>query len=1584
MDNAHKKSFFRSTGQSIRSKLIITFIVVALGPLCLLSWFSFQYVNRSLEQSAHVELQELSSIAKQFSTIWFTDHIKDLALLNEQLAHSQLNKKLLTEHFVQNYGFVNKVQIINNPSNKPVPVGGNQFSELSNDHIVSILAELELGRNALFKSIEVGNQYQHVMALPMRSNETIDAIILMEINLQGLLKNLDTIHNNNKEINFYIVKNKWVERLSSNQQALQLADFNINTNDTDKAFSFNKRSGQTHFGILTNLDFSGSQGWQLLVEKPASIMLQSAADYKQLAIWANGLALLVILGLSWWLGRRLSKPLITLTKAVEQVTLGLRKDIPALTDSSEFHRLSLDLENLVVVKAQQQNDLSSQNKALQTALTQLAEQKNALDEHAIVAITDIKGTITFVNSKFCKISGYTEQELIGNNHRILNSGTHDKSFFKEMYKTLKAGKVWNAQICNKAKNGGFYWVDTTIAPFLDDHGYPQSYIAIRTDITALKLQERELAQHKTQLQLVMDSTAVGIWDWFIDTQKVHFNTRWAEIIGYTLDELEPTNLNTWLDKAHPDDLVESERKLNEHFAGESDYYVCEARMKHKNGHWVWVLDTGRVVEWNSDGSPKRMIGTHLDITERKEIESQLQQNRDRFASLVGNIPGIVYRCKFDKQRTMLYMSEQTKSSTGYQPDEVIKNETVSFVDIIHPEDTQQVEEVIGEKVHQHLPWSIEYRLIARDGRIHWVHEKGQALYDASGEVIYLDGFILDITERYNTQAQIYRQQSLLESMSKQGKIGAWEVDLEQETIYWSDEVKAIHDVDSTYQPALSQALNFYKEGENRDKIIELFDLAMNEGKAWNTELLIVTAKGKELWVKSMGQASFKDGKCVRVYGSFQDINDYKMLQLEREKASRYNKHLANLTVSQEVLSGNFEHVKDIIAESMTELLGVERASVWIFDKQKQEMYCQSLFISGQGFDNQTMTLKLADYPTYYEYMFERGVLAVADVDLHPAMTELKDGYITPLNIASMLDAVISTGEGILGVLCAEKLDTQRHWSQQEETYLRSLATLVGSVLISQRRKKTAEELKVALVKANDAATAKSQFLATMSHEIRTPMNGVLGMLELIQLEPLSKPVETKVGIAKNSANSLLSVINDILDFSKVEAGKVELESINFNICDLIGEVAESQALGAQEKELEVVLDLVEATPSQLKGDPGRIRQVLTNLLSNAVKFTSAGDIIITAKVDESHHLSISVKDSGIDIEQAKQAILFSPFSQVDASTTREYGGSGLGLAISKQLCEIMGGTVTLQSQVGIGSEFTATFALRAGSIQERRIANADISQLKVLVVDDNETNRIVISQQLQHWGAKVELASDGETAIALCNRKVAAKEPLYDIAVLDMQMPQMDGITLCRKLKSNPQLQGMPLVMMTSIAGMEGVQRYSDAGFQAYFPKPITTADLISALAVITTKDQQDDLPLVTSSYISSLRTKHKNKKLLLVEDNPINQQVSKLMLAKLDYQVTLAENGQQALEVLQAHASGEFELVLMDCQMPIMDGFDATRSIRQGKAGKQHKSIIIIALTANAMDEDKEQCLAAGMNDYLAKPIQLQILKDKLEQYYD
>lgn len=1570
--------------RSIQHQLAIIFIVIALVPLAIMAFINHQQVQNSRTLNDSAKLNQLSSIAKQLAETWFVERLNNSQQLAELLTRDSAQNNALTSPLIDDYiklhPYINAIELIEKPK-QFTSLNTNYFSAINRDDINAIFTRLNSSQKAVFRSFAVDKQTFHIIATPLfNSNEQLHAVLLIDISVAKLLRYLKLQVMQNTQADFYIFYKNNAQGVDSDLNQLLTLPFEPSLMALPM-FEYTDKNKQLHAATTTKLNFLNAQSWQLVVTKP--VVFSKFQPFLTMHVIPVLVVIILIMSALGWSHRRLSRPLHQLTHVTDENTT------PALLNSNaEFAHLPHELQLLINVQQQQHRQYHTQATSLQNALKQLAQQKSALDEHAIVAVTDLKGTITFANSKFCKISGYEHHELVGENHRILNSGVHPKAFFKNMYKALKKDKIWHGQICNKAKDGRFYWVDTTIAVFVDNDGRAHSYVAIRTDITALKLQEIELEQHKTQLELVIDSTAVGIWDWYIDTGKVTFNSRWSEIIGYTLSELTPTSIETWQKYAHPEDLVLSNQKLQEHFAGKTEHYVCEARMRHKQGHWIWVLDTAKVVEYNSDGSPKRMIGTHLDISEQKATQEQLQSSRDQFATLVGNIPGIIYRCKYDALWTMIYMSKQTSEITGYEPTALINNQQHSFISIIHPDDRTDVKNKIRECVQEHRSWSIEYRIITNDNSIRWVNDKGQAIYDTNEDVPYLDGFILDITERHEAQLKIARQQDLLESMSKQGQIGAWEINLNTNAVYWSDEVKAIHDVPSDYEPEITTAINFYKSGEHRQIIETLFEKAITTGQSWSVELIILTHKGNEIWVKSMGQAEFKEGECVRVFGSFQNIDAHKRLELESEKANRYNKNLATLTVSPEVQSSDVDKVKLLAVKSMCEVLDVDRASVWIFNEQRDAMLCHSLYIKGEGHVHSNSELSVEQYPAYYDAIYKQNLIAIDDVYTHAATSDFIDSYAIPLNVKSMLDAVIATGDGNLGILCVETVGEPRHWTQGEETYLRSLATLVGSSLVSQRRKQTAEKLKVALVQAKEAGVAKSQFLATMSHEIRTPMNGVLGMLELIQLEPLPKHVETKVGIAKQSAHSLLAVINDILDFSKVEAGKVELESINFNARDLIGYVAEAQALSAQGKGIEIILDLVAVEPSHLKGDPSRIRQVLTNLLSNAVKFTSQGEVVISASIkptDQGLEFKVSVKDSGIGISKEKQKQLFSPFTQVDASTTREYGGTGLGLAICKQLCELMGGYISVSSEIGKGSVFTAQMILEEGEEQERYVPNVNINELTILVVDDNQTNRLVISEQLGHWGAHVELASDAKQALEMCENRIKNQQKVYDIAVLDMQMPDMDGIELCKILKADANYQPMPLVMMTSIAGMEDAQRYSDAGFQAYFPKPVTTADLISALSVIANNPQKQALPLVTPGFIASMRKDEADKpaEILLVEDNPINQQVSTLMLKKLSCEVTVAENGQQAIEILSAHEKGHFSLVLMDCQMPVMDGYSATTAIRNNAAGEQHKAIKIIALTANAMESDKQRCIDAGMDDYLSKPIQLDVLKQKLEQYF-
>ncbi|WP_440903234.1 response regulator [Catenovulum sp. SX2] len=575
-------------------------------------------------------------------------------------------------------------------------------------------------------------------------------------------------------------------------------------------------------------------------------------------------------------------------------------------------------------------------------------------------------------------------------------------------------------------------------------------------------------------------------------------------------------------------------------------------------------------------------------------------------------------------------------------------------------------------------------------------------------------------------------------------------------------------------------------------------------------------------------------------------------------------------------------------------------------------------------------------------------------------------------------------------------------SESDKTPLRVLGTHLD---ISQR-KEVETDLIEAKVQAEQAVKAKSEFLASMSHEIRTPMNGVLGMMGLVVDSELTPEQKHRVKIAYTSAKSLLTLINDILDFSKVDAGKLELELLDFNLPLMLGEFSEAMAFQANSKGLEIILDLRGVKVNNVKGDPGRIRQILTNLVGNAIKFTDQGKVVIRAELQDNfvnsnkrYKFVCAVSDSGIGIPAEKQALLFTPFHQVDASTTRKYGGTGLGLAICRKLVELMGGKISVQSVANEGSTFTFEVLLQKSDLAEAAIPNTDVSNLHVLVVDDNHTNLDVFRSQLGCWGIKISEAYSGQQALDLC--RVAKINKPFDLAFLDMQMPVMDGVELASKLKSDAKTKDIPLIMMTS-AGQHGDIRYiADAGFVGYFSKPTTATDLLAAISIVANGGDvlAKARPLITHEYIQTLAKSGQSAmleasaeqtyvwpqetKILLVEDNLINQAVAEAMLGKLQLKIEVAANGIEALELLNLAANEKpYTCVLMDCQMPEMDGYQTTESIRRGDGGIQHKQVIIIAMTANAMDGDREKCLSVGMDDYIAKPIDPVILHNKLKKW--
>jgi len=1315
---------------------MLSFLLLALIPLFFVSAISYQHASKGLKNAAREQLLSSSKLAVGFINSWFDYRLMDLQAQAQSLKTAELLRSIIegqkaSGEDIQQYIYKQDWILRVNYAQKDLEALSSRYDYVQDlfltdpkgNVIYSITQGEELGRNIYDDSLAASKFSQSIAntlqkgvitfsgleRYPEKSQDFASFIsspvfdpfgklmgaFVIRLNLNRITQHLNTSFSKGSTLTRYLVSedgnlqtpidDHWGEVLVRNVSSPALKNF------SQEVLEYNGPNNQGVFGLSMPVKIENIT-WYLISEIDQDEALAPANWLARLMLFLLFFVGLAMIALSYFIARRITSPIIELATISKKVEAGEINQHAEVLVNNEIGQLATDFNNMLSARTKYEKMLIASNLEAQQAVSKLGEQQFALDQHAAVSITDLDGTITYVNELFVESVGYNYDELVGKNHRILNSNVHPESFFFELYRIITSGKVWSGEMCSRTKSGDLIWNDSTIVPFKDQSGNPISYIAIRTDITERKKNEQKLqlseqqhrilfeqamdaylvvdnaiftdcnqaalsildatkehiidqsigdffpltqpngdssiefviakigqafkekcvqfewlmqksqgdtfwadisltvmplqgnevllltlrdisqrkaaeqalAENTKQLELVLNSTAVGIWDWRLLSGEIQCNARWFEIAGYNKDELQPFNMQSWKHMIHPDDLTLFMQEVEQHIDGVTEFCICELRIRHKKGHWVWVLNSGKLVDRDEKDKPNRMIGTLLDISSRKNIENALIEAKEQ---------------------------------------------------------------------------------------------------------------------------------------------------------------------------------------------------------------------------------------------------------------------------------------------------------------------------------------------------------------------------------------------------------------------------------------------------AEAAGIAKSEFLASMSHEIRTPMNGVLGMLGLLKNSNLSPQQWRKADIAQSSAKSLLGLINDILDYSKVEAGKLELELLDFNLRTMMGEFSQTMAQQAQDKGLELILDLSGIQQSMVKGDPGRLRQILTNLTSNALKFTDKGEVVIRASLqninDENCKLICHVSDTGIGIPSSKLPILFNEFSQVDASTTRQYGGTGLGLSIVKKLCELMGGEITVSSELGHGSNFEFSIIFKTSQQSQQVLPEIDISSLTLLIVDDNATNCEVIKEQLSFWGATVYEAQSGQQALALCESRHKNQEPAFDVAFLDMQMPKMNGAQLGDKLKTNPMTSNIKLVMMTSMSQQGDAKYFADLGFSAYFPKPTTTSDLFDALAVVSEGGAAlaQATPLVTHHYLQTLSRKVTPKpvkyagrwpehaRILLVEDNQINQIVAMGILNELGLSAVIANNGEEALNKLKQSVDNKlFSLILMDCQMPIMDGYEASQQIRQGAAGEQCKDIPIIAMTANAMTGDKEKCIHAGMNDYLSKPIDADLLLDKLE----
>jgi PAS domain S-box-containing protein len=905
----------------------------------------------------------------------------------------------------------------------------------------------------------------------------------------------------------------------------------------------------------------------------------------------------------------------------------------------------------------------------------------------------------------------------------------------------------------------------------------------------------------------------------------------------------------------------------------------------------------------------------------------LRESQRQVATLMSNLPGMAYRCRNDPEWTMDFVSEGAKAITGYSAEELIGSKVVAFGQLVLREDAQAVWDTVQAAVRHGEPFEVSYRIITAIGEMRWVWERGRGVFSEQGELLALEGLITDVTTLKHAEGELRARGRLLGLAGQAAHFGGWSYNLARQRLVWSDEMRGILEVHPEFKPSWSGWLECCAP-EYREHMAKVFAACAHEAVPFDEEIEVITAQGQRLWVRCIAEANVDSaGTVIGVEGGFQDITE-KQRARELEAKARQQEQLQLLLDTAPVgVAISVDSIIRFVNPRMKELTSIQEGS------HAQDIYA----VPG---DRERMLALLAKNEI------------VRDLEI---AFRSPDG--TPRDYLTTF--LRTEYEGRPGVLA---------WVVD-----------IGKLKEAETSLVHAKEL------AEEATKAKSDFLANMSHEIRTPMNTILGMSHLALKTRLDRRQRNYLEKVTQAADGLLRVIDEILDYSKIEAGKLNVEAVLFWMDGVFEGVGDQMILQAEQKAIELIFDLSPAVPESLIGDPTRLRQVLLNLGSNAMKFTAKGEVVFGAEVlaETEHEIALHfwVRDTGIGISEEQQAKLFQSFSQADTSTTRQYGGTGLGLAISKRLVELMGGRIWVESEPGVGSifHFTVRFERGAGHRRRRMFRAEELAGIRVLVVDDNEPARQNLAAMVHSFGMDSEATASGAEALDLVARAAEDGRP-YSLVLIDWRMPGMDGVTCAKQIK-NLRPHDMPTIIMVSAysrdeadvaAAREGVQ------LNGFLGKPVSPSTLLETIGEqlgLGSVGHRADLWPVTDwpEQIKGLA----GAKVLLVEDNEMNRELAVELLQEARVAVTVAQHGLEAVELL---AKGvDFDGVLMDIQMPVMDGYEAARAIRKlpGCA-----ALPIIAMTADAMAGDRDKVLAAGMNDHIAKPLDVRRMFETIARW--
>ncbi|OIN56643.1 PAS domain S-box protein [Arsenicibacter rosenii] len=1020
-------------------------------------------------------------------------------------------------------------------------------------------------------------------------------------------------------------------------------------------------------------------------------------------------------------------------------------------------------------------------------------------------------------------------------------------------------------------------------------------------------EKQELEQFRKLFAYSNDLLCVAGTDGFFK----ELNPAFERVLGWSNDVL----LNTsFFDLVHPDDLLSTQHEINKLAQGEQTINF-EHRLRSSDG-------TYRYLQWvvAPDPTTGLLYAIGRDITSIKQKEKALKYSEHKFRTFFENSQG--FMCIHDLNGNFLEVNEAGAQSLGYTSGELTG---MSLFNIVPPNLHGQISGYLAQ-IKQNGQASGLMHTKHRNGKTHiWYFNN--IIEPDEDQPPYVIGNAIDITERHRLELRLQRTSEMLTQTNKIAKVGAWEIDLVRNQIHWSAVTREIHEVDDDYVPTYESAVAFFK-GDDFERITALSYRAITEGISYDVELQIETAKGNTVWVRAFGNPEFKDGKCVRLFGAVQNINQLKQAEqlLIREKMR---------------LSAFVEHAP---------------AAVAMLDKE-----IRYLAVSKQWLE---------------EYKVTQDIIGRSHYEIFPNIT---DDW-KAIHQRCLAGAVEKCEEDIWQ---PPGWDHNQHLRWEVRPWYDYNGEIGGIMMFTQDITELCaqrEELKRAKLLAENASKAKSEFLANMSHEIRTPLNGVIGFSDLLLKTDLNVTQRQYLSIVNQSANTLLGIINDILDFSKIESGKLELDESRSDIYEISSQAADIITYQVQNKGLEMLLNLQPNLPRFVYIDPVRLKQVLVNLLGNAVKFTESGEIELKITVtdfrDGQGLFRFEVRDTGIGIKPAMQAKIFDAFSQEDVSITKKYGGTGLGLTISNKLLGLMGSGLQLESHPEKGSRFFFDVWLQAEN-GDPVVWDTNNTLKQVLIVDDNENNRIILREMLLIRQIMVEEASNGFDAL-----KILDTNKRFDAILMDYNMPFMNGLETIEKIQAhfNDTVDGLPIILLHSSANDETIQKGSQRlSVQHRLVKPIKMQDLYYVLSRLkkggkeTGNTPGTGLPAsgVSGSAIPGYLGAGRPQagqigKVLVVEDNRINQLLVQSILARIlpDATVLTAADGAEALILWKEQQP---DIILMDVQMPVMNGIDATRRIR---VLEQQTRVPIIALTASSTLEEKQKCLDAGMDDFLAKPI--------------